>query len=345
MISKVAFDKYGKDWMRDHPVGTGPFIFDSFTPDISYKVVRNPDYWVKGKPYLDGINYSLIADSNTQKMVMKAGEGDVLGVTAIDMADYIAVTGFTVEALPALSVNGLIPDTANADSPWANQKVREAVEYAIDKEGIAKAFGYGYGLAPYQIVTPMCTLAYNPDFTLGRKFDLDKAKQLLAETGYSKGFETTIILAPTADKNIIIAMQDNLSKIGIKLNFDFPEQGKWAASYMTPKATWHNAVLYYAMPGISGLDYAAGLQFLFNMLGTSWLRTPELNEAYQAFLTSPTVEIEKVRAVTDMITKEALIIPTDSAASGYVMKNDVFITAGGGGMAVLANTEDWWLNR
>jgi ABC-type transport system substrate-binding protein len=222
--------------------------------------------------------------------------------------------------------------------------VREAVEYAIDKEGITKAFSYGYGMVPYQIVPPVCTLAYNPDFTLGRKFDLDKAKQLLAEAGYSNGFETTFILLPTANKNMIIALQDNLAKIGIKVNLDFPEMGKWA-NYMNPRATWHNAALYYAIPAISGVDFAVGLQFLFNMLGTSWLRPPELNEAYQAFLSSPTIEIENVRAVTDMITKEALIIPTDSAATGSVMRNNVFITTDERSNQLLSSVEDWWLNK
>ena len=78
MVSKAAFDKNGKDWMRTHPVGTGPFIFDSFVQDVSLKEKRNPDYWVKGRPYLDGIDYSIVAEVSTQKMVMKAGEGDVL---------------------------------------------------------------------------------------------------------------------------------------------------------------------------------------------------------------------------------------------------------------------------
>ena len=345
MVSKAAFDKYGKDWMREHPVGTGAFKFDNFNPDVSYKVVRNPDYWVKGKPYLDGINYTLIADAFTQEMAMKAGEGDLMGTTATNMA-YYAAAGFTVKLNPISSVNGLVPDTANADSPWANQKVREAVEYAIDKEALAKAFGYGYGQAPYQIVPPSCSLAYNPDFTLGRKFDLDKAKQLLAEAGYSKGFETTFIIMPTVNKDITIAMQDNLAKVGIKVNFDYPEMGKWASVYMTSKATWHNAALYYMMPSVTGVDYAAGLQFLFDMLGLSWLRPPELNEAYHAFLSSPTVDVEKVRAVTDMITTEALIIPTDEAGTGgNVMRNDVFVRFGERSNALLYNAEDWWLNR
>ena len=76
------------------------------------------------------------------------------------------------------------------------------MEYAIDKKGIARDFGYGYREVPYQIVPPSCTLAYNLNFTLGREFDLDKAKQLLAEAGYSNGFETTFIAMPMANKNI-----------------------------------------------------------------------------------------------------------------------------------------------
>ena len=109
MVSKAAFDKNGQDWMRPHPVGTGPFIFDSFIQDVSYKVKRNPDWWVKGKPYLDGIDFNLISDAGTQRTAMKAGEGDVLcGATAVDMAD-LAAAGLVAKPMPVSSVNALFP--------------------------------------------------------------------------------------------------------------------------------------------------------------------------------------------------------------------------------------------
>ena len=146
---------------------------------------------------------------------MKSGEDDLLHFASLLYVGQFSGSDFVVKVPPESTMNVLIPDTANADSPWANQKVREAVEYAIDKEGIAKTFGYGFLQAPYQIVPPACTLAYNADFTLGRKFDLEKAKQLLAEAG--GGFETTIIVTPTADRDIISVIQDNLGKIGIKV--------------------------------------------------------------------------------------------------------------------------------
>ena len=69
IVSKTAFEKNGKDWMRTHPVGTGPFIFDSSVLDVNYKVKRNPDWWVKGKPYLDGINYIIVGDETDQMFI------------------------------------------------------------------------------------------------------------------------------------------------------------------------------------------------------------------------------------------------------------------------------------
>ena len=103
--------------------------------------------------------------------------------------------------------------------------MREAVEYAIDKEAIAKSFGYGYWQAPYQIVPRGSPLAYNPDFNPIRKYDQEKAKQLLVEAGYSKGFDTTIICQSSAMKDISVAMQGYLAKVGINVKLEYPDPG------------------------------------------------------------------------------------------------------------------------
>ena len=85
------------------------------------------------------------------------------------------------------------------------------------------------------------------------------------------------------------------------------------------------------------------------MTGQSWLRSPELDKAYKDFAASPTVDIEKVHAVTDMITKEALIIPTDTSGiggyAGYAMRNDVVARFGERSSGLIYSAEDWWLDR
>ena len=224
MVSKTAFDKNGIDWMRQNPVGTGPFKFESFQLDVGMKLVKNNDYWLKGKPYLDRMEYTFIVDPVTRKMNAIDTDTSIIS-TAKEAADMEAL-GLTTKTL--ISANQvLVPDTANADSPWANMKVREAVEYAIDREAIAKAFGHGYLQAPYQI-PPRYSLAYDSNFTLGRKTDTGKAKQLLAEGGVPDGFKTTIIVCPGVDRDIPTALQADLAKIGIQADLDFPEVGKWA---------------------------------------------------------------------------------------------------------------------
>ena len=347
MVSEAAFDKNGKDWMKQNPVGTGPFKFASYNVDVSYKVVRNPDYWAKDNkgnqlPYLDGVEYTFIADAMTQEMSMKNGEADMLvglavGKTAANLASLGLKMDYAMDGLFCL-----IPDSANTDSPWSNQKVREAVEYAIDREAIAKALGYGFWQAPYQI-PPHASAAYDPDFSLGRKYDLAKAKQLLAEAGYPDGFETTIIAATTAQDEVTLTLQADLAKIGIKINLDFPQQAKFI-SYIGPNATWHNAAIYFSMPIIDS-TYSLGLQFLMNFVGKSWQRTPELLQAYQASTASTSIDVNLIRAVTNIITKDASIIPINENGLGRIRQPYVISGYNERRSLTLYNTEQDWLNK
>jgi peptide/nickel transport system substrate-binding protein len=343
MVSKMAFEKNGIDWMRSHSVGTGPFKFESFQQSVKHRVVRNPDYWVKGKPYLDALEYINIADTFTQGTAMKAGEGDISTAEIEEAADYTSL-GFTMD----VAGDGnyvLVPDTANADSPWAKKEVREAVEYAIDREGIAQAFGYGYWQAPYQI-PPLNNLAYDPNFALARKYDLNKAKQLLLEAGYPDGFKTTMIVANMVKRDVAIAVQADLAKIGIQVNFDFPDMGKFG-TYMSVDGTWHNAALFEAMPPTFDPTCISKLQFILSNIGQSWLRPPELMQTFKAAITTLTPEAEKIRAVTDMITKDASLIPIYEPMKGIVMRPEVIVSFNKGELSYLYmhKIEDFWLNK
>ena len=68
--------------MRQHPIGTGPFKFVEFKPNESIKVTRNPDYWKSGRPYLDGIEYTIIADPSTAKLAFESGKFNVTRVSS-----------------------------------------------------------------------------------------------------------------------------------------------------------------------------------------------------------------------------------------------------------------------
>jgi peptide/nickel transport system substrate-binding protein len=336
MVSKAAFDKNGLDWMKANPVGTGPFKFDSYQQDVKLKVVKNPDYWIKGKPYLDGIEYNFISDQMTTKMSMQNGDADMVLNTSggKPAADYLAL-GLKVNIL--MSDNQvLVPDTANADSPWAKQKVREAVEYAIDREALAETFGFGFWQAPYQIPA-RDNLAYDPDYSSSHKYDPEKAKQLLSEAGYPDGFSTTIIVSPFAlggYRDPIVVVQDYLSKVNVQAELVYPEIGKYL-QYMG-QGTWpQNSVLVSPFPGID----------FINMLGQSWARSPALLQAYQNAVTSTTMDDKIIRTVTDIISQDTSMIPI--CESGTARAQQTYVVAGFNQRNNFAfyNSEDFWLNK
>lgn len=225
MASPAAIKTNGVEWARGHPVGTGPFKFVSFTPDVALKYERFDGYWQKGKPYLDRLEYIYINDVMTAVASFQAGEIDLLWGDTPKVLTDLQAKGYKVDATPA-TLYVLIGDNANPNSVFANQKVREAIEYAIDKEAITKAIGYGI----WKVLDQPCSrvsFAYNPDVK-GHPYDPNKARKLLAEAGYPDGFKTKLVQSPFSSKDATEAVQGFLSKVGIDAQIEVVDIGAWA---------------------------------------------------------------------------------------------------------------------
>lgn len=347
MISKESFDKNGLAWVKLNPVGTGAFKFVSFQQDVGFKVSRNPAYWKKDEqgnqlPYLDGIEFIFVSDYLTQKSMMQTGEADVANSIDVgkELSDMSAL-GLTVKyAMNTTTV--LIGDTLNESSPWAKKEVREAVEYAIDREAIAKSFGYGFWQPVYQI-PPRNTTAYDPNFDLGRKYDVNKAKQLLAQAGYPNGFKTIISAGPISlNRDICVTIQSYLAKVGIQVELDFVGN-KWM-TYTNPGTFPDNTAVIMPLPSFDP-GFSGGLQFMTQIFGKNWARPPELTQAIDAALASPTVDPKLVRIATDMITKDALLIPINEGGAAWATQTYVNAHLLERGDAPIWDTETAWLNK
>ena len=131
-----------------------------------------------------------------------------------------------------------MPDGANPDSPFAKQKVREAAEYAIDRQAIVEGLGYGFWSAANQFDEPG-GVAYDPNFK-GREYNPDKAKSLLAEAGYPNGFQTKIIARSDESQDVLVAMQTYLAAVGIKAKIEIVDRGKYAEVNLKG---WQNGLL------------------------------------------------------------------------------------------------------
>ena len=225
MMSPTAVEKNGVKWAKTHPVGTGPFKFKSFERNVAIKYVRNDDYWDKGRPYLDGLEYHVIINSMTQTSSLRAGEID--GIVAPKLVDQYTMFEKLGFQTPNWGFNhfGIYGDSKKPESIWANKKFRLAVEYAIDKEAISKESYAGRRQVCYQLFPPDHPM-FNPDLK-PRKYDPEKAKKLLAEAGYPNGVKTTLTFATHDWGPDFDALQGYLLAVGIDAKLIRAQKPKW----------------------------------------------------------------------------------------------------------------------
>jgi ABC-type transport system substrate-binding protein len=279
----------------------------------------------------------------TQKAAMEAGEYHMLQTEPNKNAKDLEGMGLKTY-FQLVTVYSLMPDTAHPDSPYANQKVREAVEYALDREAMAKAFSFGYWSPQYQIPFP-ASPAFNPNFTLARKYNVDKAKELLAEAGYGEGFTTTILVNPSIiDRNIPVALQSYLAAIGITAELSFPaNMGK----FIGDSNSLTNLLVIQPVMGASNYNstwmFFLGAQAMWNK---NWLPSPEYVALKNASVAAPTADAALIKAATDQLSKEASVIPFMLAGQGWVMQTSIN-DAGFGSMASsdVFRSEDVWLSK
>jgi peptide/nickel transport system substrate-binding protein len=217
MASPTAIQKNGVEWAGKNPVGTGPFKFVSYERNVDMIMVKFPDYWEKGLPYLDGIQINTVADSMTQLASFKAGQSNAIFDAEITAAAQLRDAGYTVLLGPK-SLFSLSFDTKN-NPILANKAVREAIEYAIDKDAICNGPGLGLYKSVYQIVDSS-NASYSKD-SPPRKYDTVKAKQLLAQAGYPNGFTFKINIVDSYWRDGIIAIQNYLAQVGIKMEINY----------------------------------------------------------------------------------------------------------------------------
>ena len=150
IASPTAIQKNGADWALTNLVGTGPFKLKGFERNTSITYERFPDYWDKNVTYLDGIKFIAIADPMTALAAFKAGDTNIMYDARIEVASQLAKEGYKLYSFPG-TMQAYSFDTDHPDSVWANQKVRLALEYAVDKEAICNGPLLGLYKPGYQI--------------------------------------------------------------------------------------------------------------------------------------------------------------------------------------------------
>lgn len=175
------------------PVGTGPFVIESWDPAGDVTFTKNTNYWKEGKPYIDKLVYKLIQDDSQAINQLKAGSVNAVEALSLQNAGEIKDGADTTVATNGSWVTEqLFFNTL--DKHFSDVHVRRALALAIDREGLTKALTFGYAQTAKSLLPP--TIPYNANDTLKTlDFDTTAAKAELAKSAFPNGFATKLLIA------------------------------------------------------------------------------------------------------------------------------------------------------
>ena len=291
IVSPAAVMEHGADFGRN-PSGTGPFTFGEWRSNEAVVVQANPDYW-DGAPELETVVFRPITDANTRTAEMLAGGIDLMvEVPPVALSEFQG-DAYTVHEQAGPHVWFLIMNAK--EGPFANVRVRQAANYAINKEAIVNDVLEGTAEVAAGPTPPAFAWAYNPDLE-PYPYDPDRARALLAEAG-AEGAELTFyvteggsgMLDPVA---MGTAIQADLEAVGLDVTIETYE--------------W-NTFLGRVNPGLEGKADMAEMAWMTNdpdTLPFLALRTeawPEAGGFNSGYYSNPEVDalLEAARVETD----------------------------------------------
>lgn len=212
-----------------HPVGSGPFIFESWAKDDNVTLVSNEKYWV-GKPNLEKVVFKFIPDQSMMSNALLSGDIDIsTEVAGPDRKKLEVDKNVSLQTMPGMNVYFAAMNMQ--DGPTSDIRVRKAISYALDVDAAVKnIFQFGGATRAY---VPLPSKSWGYDAALEelaiKERNVEKAKELLAKAGYPDGFKTTIVTPnkPYRAKWAQI-MQTQLAEVGIEADIEKLEWGSYS---------------------------------------------------------------------------------------------------------------------
>lgn len=229
MVSPASIEKFG-DKSDRNPVGAGPMRFVEWNDGDRVVLERNPDYWEENRPLVDEMNFRIISDSSTRLRSVMSGQNDIAYQLEGRQKAQIE-RGGSVEGVFGSTVYCFQIYLNHAKGPLSDVRVRQALNYAIDREALVRASMHGAGEPAYMNL-PSSHWAYDAEVAGLYSYDPEKAKALLAEAGYPDGIE--LDMRGYNDQGSVQRqeiIQGMLSKVGIKGSFKTGTVADMSADY------------------------------------------------------------------------------------------------------------------
>ena len=299
----------GYDNCQAAPVGTGPFKFESYIPGQSVNLVKNENYWQKGLPYLDKVTFKVCADMDAGITELANGNIDIFPYLTPDRANQLDKAKYNILSNGSNMVQ--IFALNNSVAPLNDLRVRQAMNYAISRKDIISVTMDGAGVELSTAMSPAMGSFYDTSLDGSFAQDIEKAKSLMAEAGYEKGFDITCTVPSSylIHVNTAVELASELKAIGINMEI---KQVDWA--------TWLDVVY-------KGRDYETTVIAL-----TSTYAPYDVLERYQStadgnFINYSNPEVDRIMSEIPMtadlgertaLYHQVLGLLTDDACSVYI---------------------------
>lgn len=308
IISEAGLDD--PEAMKNATFGAGPYVLDTaqtVTGD-RYTYTPNPHYFDESRQAWEKIVLKVISDPNTAFNALATGQVQVDMTGGANLVKEVESKGLDVTKGLTLGVGIMLYDREGVLVPaLAEQGVRQAIAYALNRDEIATALGPT--VDPFnQFAIPGLT---GYDESIGYDTDLDKAKELMAEAGYADGFELTVLTSSTDPAGLTAtqAITSQLAEIGITVTVKQPPAGQEYPELATkqyPAGIWS-----YTLLGDTYFDavrlYKAPYSDTWNPFRST---DPDLDAAYNALATAPPDQVEALSVeFNNVMTEKAWFIP------------------------------------
>jgi peptide/nickel transport system substrate-binding protein len=229
IVPRKYLERVGDDGFKRAPVGAGPYRFVSFTPGVELVLEAHEPYWRK-IPSVKRLVFKSIPDEATRLAMLKRGEADVVYLLQSALAEEARRTpGLTLRPTPIVSTHWLVfLDQWDPKSPWADRRVRLAANHAIDRQAINEAITLGFSRITWSVIPHSFDFFWQPP---AYAYDPAKAKQLLAEAGYPRGFDAGDLWCDAATATMSEAVISYLQSAGIRVKLRPLERAAFFKGY------------------------------------------------------------------------------------------------------------------
>jgi peptide/nickel transport system substrate-binding protein len=327
IIAPEIVEKFGDLKKPESAIGTGPFLLERYEPNVKTVFKRNPEYFLPGQPYVDGVEWLVLDDESTGLAMYRTGQIDC------GPAPWWSVRQADLESLKKSHPRLMYRDfqsivtsgiTMRTDQPPFNDvRVRRAISHAIDRQGIIEGVylrgeptpAIGRGLAEWSL--PVDQLGAGAKYY---QHDPKEARRLLAEAGYAKGFKTQLTATSGLGRDLVDAVQlvqNYLKAVGIEVELKLQEYGAYMATTAQGK---YEGMVYAPTTGAREPDGPLYSRYIpDHLLNRGYVNDPKI-----------TAMLKEQRRTRDLEARKKIIDEFqryEAEQQHYVYANSITITA------------------